>query len=34
MDIKEKRFEADIESYILSQGGFTKADCICEENTT
>lgn len=26
MDIKEKRFEADIESYMLSCGGFTKGD--------
>lgn len=26
MDIKEKRFESDIESYMLSQGGFTKGD--------
>lgn len=26
MDIKEKRFEADIESYMLSYGGFTKGD--------
>lgn len=26
MDKKEKRFEADIESYMLSKGGFTKGD--------
>lgn len=26
MDTKEKRFESDIESYMLSQGGFTKGD--------
>lgn len=26
MDIKEKRFESDIESYMLSQSGFTKGD--------
>lgn len=26
MDIKEKRFESDIESYMLSQGGYTKGD--------
>ena len=26
MDKREKRFEADIESYMLSKGGFTKGD--------
>ncbi len=26
MDTKEKRFESDIESYMLTQGGFTKGD--------
>lgn len=26
MDIKEKRFESDIESYMLSEGGYTKGD--------
>ncbi|MCM1122648.1 MAG: DEAD/DEAH box helicase family protein [Eubacterium sp.] len=26
MDIKEKRFESDIESYMLSKGGFTRGD--------
>ena len=27
MDIKEKRFEQDIESYLLSpEGGYTKGD--------
>ncbi len=26
MDIKEKRFESDLESYMLSHGGFTKGD--------
>lgn len=26
MDTKEKRFESDIESYMLSQGGFAKGD--------
>ncbi len=26
MDIKEKRFESDIESYMLYQGGFMKKD--------
>lgn len=26
MDTKEKRFESDIESYMLSQGGFVKGD--------
>lgn len=26
MDIKEKRFEQDIESYMLNYGGYTKGD--------
>lgn len=26
MDIKEKRFEQDIESYMLKYGGYTKGD--------
>ena len=36
MDIKEKRFEQDIESYMLKYGGYTKGetDTIHKGNTT
>ena len=34
MDLKERRFEQDIESYMLSHGGYTKGDLSTYDRET